>query len=227
MERFYLQGPFTINGQIELKDDEHHHLSHVMRIREKDTVELIDGCGSFAKASVIKIGKKGTVLQILHLEKSPPAKQKVLLGVPFMRPAKLEWVIEKGTEIGADSFLLYKADNSIQQSLSDHQLSRLKTITISATKQSQRLYLPHLEILPHLSSLLKKQAQILFGDLDQKTFDWKQNTQETTLFISGPEKGFSENEVKQLREAGLGVRINPHILRAETAPIVAISLLIN
>jgi len=224
MERFYIQGPFTLNTQIELQEDEHHHLANVMRIRENEKIELIDGCGTLAQGCIIKIEKKRTILEILQIEYTPPSKQKIFLGIPLMRPAKLEWVIEKGTEIGADAFLLYGADYSIQESLSSHQLSRLKTITISAAKQSQRLYLPHLEILPHLSSLLKKEARILFGDLDTKTSDWKLDN-ETTLFISGPEKGFSEEEVKQLRAAGLGIRINPNILRAETAPIVAISLL--
>lgn len=222
MERFYLRQLFQLNQLVYLKDTEHHHLK-VMRTRVGEEIELVNGEGAVAKARVESIEKEHTTLQILDVKQLGESAQKIFLGIPLMRPSKLEWVIEKGTEIGADAFYLYPADNSTQDSLSDHQIERLGNIMVSALKQSKRLYLPHLEILPHLESLLKKEAQIYFGDtrVDAPPFV-KSNG--NTLFITGPESGFSKDEVAVLSQHGKGVRLNSNVLRAETAPLVALSL---
>lgn len=144
-----------------------------------------------------------------------------------MRPSKLEWVIEKGVEIGADSFYLYVADGSTQQSLSEHQLARLNTIAIAATKQSKRLYLPKIELTKNLQQLLDKtQFPVFFGDLEAVFQPWKRQ-EISVIFLTGPEKGFSEKELALLRKKGQGIRMTPYVLRAETAPIVAISLMVQ
>jgi 16S rRNA (uracil1498-N3)-methyltransferase len=225
IERFYTTDKFLAGSTIYLSGNEHHHLSRVMRMREGDEIELVNGTGSLASAKVLKIDKERTSVHIDKVEHSPLPKSQIMLGIPFMRPSKLEWVIEKGTEVGADAFYLYPADHSTQDSLSDHQIERLRNITISALKQSGRLHLPHLEILSHLESLLKKEAEVFFGDVRSSTLLFKQGSNEPSLFVTGPESGFSKEELELLRTKGNGVRINQNILRAETAPIVALSIL--
>ena len=225
MERFYVKTEYSTNTNIELTENEHHHLSRVMRMHVGDEVELVNGLGSKAPARVSRIDKEKTSLHILSVEKEPPRPTHIFVGIPLMRPSKLEWVIEKGTELGADAFFLYPADHSTQDSLSNHQIDRLRTITISALKQSKRLYLPSLEILPDLQSLLAKDAQIFFGDTRASAKAFAPRKDKTTLFITGPESGFSEKEVQLLDLKAEGVRLNPNVLRAETAPIVALSIL--
>ncbi len=221
MERFYLRQQYSPLTIVHLSGSEHHHLK-VMRIRPSDEVELVNGEGDLATAHVESIDKEHTALQILYVSKKDPPDRRVLLGVPLMRPSKLEWVIEKGTEIGADSFFLYPADNSTQEVLSDHQIERLGNIMISALKQSKRLYLPHLEVLPHLETLLKKEGQIYYGDPKGKPI---QDLSGNILFITGPESGFSKNEYILLAQVGKGICLNANILRAETAPLVALSVI--
>lgn len=224
-ERFYTTAKLLIGSTIFIGGNEHHHLTRVMRAREGDEIELVNGFGSLASARIVKIEKEGTSVHINTVDHSPTPMYKIFLGIPLMRPSKLEWVIEKGTEVGADAFYLYPADHSTQESLSEHQIERLRNITISALKQSGRLHLPHLEILPHLDSLLKKQADIFFGDVNTSAPLFKSSSSATSLFITGPESGFSDEELERLKSKGSGVRINQNILRAETAPIVALSLL--
>lgn len=222
MERFYLRQEFQPHQLVTLKENEHHHLK-VMRIRLDEEIELVNGEGSLARAVVKAIEKEHTTLYVLYVSQKGEATQKIFLGIPFMRPSKLEWIIEKGTEIGADAFYLYSADNSTQDSLSDHQIERFGNIMISALKQSKRLYLPHLEILPHLESLFKKEVQIYFGDTRENAPPFSKPNG-STLFITGPESGFSKDEVTLLSQYGKGVKLNSNVLRAETAPLVAASL---
>ncbi len=225
MERFYLLEEFFTGSTVLIRGNEHHHLTRVVRAEEGDEMELVNGLGSLAKGKIEKIGKEQTSLHILHTQKTIPPKVQVLLGIPFMRPSKLEWVLEKGTELGVDAFYFYPADKSTQESFSEHQLERMRTITISALKQSKRLYLPHLEILPHLSSLLIKEGEIYFGDIrpSHSKLDWK--CLSNVLFITGPESGFSKEELVLLDGKGMGSSISSHVLRSETAPIAAASIL--
>lgn len=216
-ERFFLNQEYIENSVVFLEDAEQHHLSHVLRIRQGEIVELINGKGSLALA---KTQKKG--LLILEVHQCLP-KTEILLGIPFMRPSKLEWILEKGTEIGVSSFFLYPADKSTQKSLSDHQIQRLNNVIISSLKQSKRLYLPHLEIHLRLEEILAKEAICYFGDV-RETVPFLIPKNETPLFISGPESGFSDKEVTLLEQKAKGVRINQNILRAESAPIVASSI---
>lgn len=221
--RFYLNGPIE-KGEVFLEGDELHHLAHVMRMREGEELELVNGKGVLAEAKLIKLDKKKARLDIQGIKKRASHPPQILLGLPLLRPSKLEWILEKGTELGVDAFLLYPSDLGEKKGFSSHQLERMGALLIAAMKQSGRLFLPSLEALPHLDNLLKKEAFIMYGD----TRDSSSALQEIVfpaLFITGPESGFSEKEYALLEEKGKGIRLAEHILRAETAPLAAASLL--
>ena len=224
--RFFYEHEITSNTPIVLKDQEHHHLSHVMRMAVGEEVELVNGKGVLAEAKVEKIEKRETHLQITHLHKEAPSLHPIILAIPYMRPSKLEWIIEKGTEIGADSFWIYPAKFSEKTDLSPNSQERLYTLAISALKQSGRLFLPSFEWKKSFQDIFSFQGTIFFGDVKPDApmlsqFDLKSST----LFISGPERGFHEEELRNLKQKAQSTKLTPFILRAETAPIVAISIL--
>jgi 16S rRNA (uracil1498-N3)-methyltransferase len=227
MERFYVPHALQINSTVTIDGDEFHHLARVLRLEEDDEIELIDGNGALALGCIETVTKKHALVQILNVDQEVAPTTSRVLAVPLMRPSKLELVIEKGTEIGADHFFLYVADGSTQNSLSENQLARLHAITVAATKQSKRLYLPTITQVNTLKQLLESaQYPVFFGDVEATYQPWK-GLAVSSLFITGPEKGFSAKELDLLRKKGQGVRMTPHVLRAETAPIVAISLLVQ
>jgi 16S rRNA (uracil1498-N3)-methyltransferase len=141
-----------------------------------------------------------------------------------MRPSKLEWIIEKGTELGADCFFLYPAEKSQKENLSEHHLERLQNITISALKQSKRAYLPSIEKVDSLALLCAKEKNLFFGDVEGISHS-NISFPSSLLFITGPESGFSKKELSLLREKGVSILLNQNVLRAETAPITALSIL--
>jgi 16S rRNA (uracil1498-N3)-methyltransferase len=222
IERFYTPLPLSSHVSVPLDETERHH-ARVLRLDVGDEVELINGHGTLALANITSVSQKATILQVSHFTHTPPPEIQIHSVIPVMRPSKLEWVIEKGTEIGADAFHIYTANFSEKDSLSPHQLDRLRAITISALKQSRRLYLPSISLYNHLSLILEKEALFLFGD-PQGTLKISPPTQ-SVFFITGPEKGFSQEEQDLLIKQAQGIRLNKNVLRAETAPLVALTLL--
>jgi 16S rRNA (uracil1498-N3)-methyltransferase len=222
-DRFYVHGLLAKGSAVKLEESEHHHLSRVMRIGVGEEVEIVNGEGALAVAKVSSIDKHSTTLHVLHADTTPRSGRQIILAVPLMRPNKLELVIEKGTELGADAFWIYAADYSEKGELSPNQLERLRTLSISALKQSGRLFLPALELLPSLESV---HGHLLYGDTRPNALSLAQiQLEHTTIFVTGPERGFSQRETELLEKKGRGVRLNPFTLRAETAPLAAVSIL--
>jgi 16S rRNA (uracil1498-N3)-methyltransferase len=218
-ERFYIDAELQAQSTVTLEGSEFHHLARVMRVRVGEEVELINGRGALAQAELTEIRKESGSLCIQKVSHSPVLPPSFILAIPVMRPAKLEWVIEKGTELGADAFWLYPADFSEKEELSHRHQERLSHMAISAMKQCGRLDLPPIRVFKHLSDLFLPNFTYFFGDPREKMFPVIQSA--AKVFISGPEKGFSKKEMEILNEKAKGVRLSKHILRAETAPIAA------
>ena len=194
-----------------------------MRAQTGDTIELINGKNSLATASLTSIGKKAATAHIDHVETHPPQGSPITLAIPFGISSKLELIIEKGCELGASHFHLYPADLSEKKSLSENQHRRLTLLLISAMKQCGRLDLPTLELKPPLSDWPPFKGRTLFGDTRTGAAPLaSENT--PTLVITGPEKGFSPDEINTLTTTlqATGVRLHANILRMETAPLVAL-----
>lgn len=222
--RFYLNDPFLQPPIID--GSEFHHLAHVMRKEMGDEIELVNGHGTIARARIEKMQKSSAILSILHLQTHPKPRPSLITAMAILRMEKLDWAIEKATELGAESILLFAGQYSEKKELSVHQIERLRNISIAAMKQCGRLYLPGIAILPSLERVLQTEATILFGDVDTKAPMLNSCLdQSPILFITGPEKGFSQPEEELLKQKARGVRLHINILRAETAPMVALTLL--
>lgn len=224
MNRFYLDAPFTPETTLSLEGGELHHLAHVVRIAVGEEIELVNGRGGLARAKLLSLTKQSATLHLLSLHQERATPPRLLLGVPFMRPSKLDWVIEKGCELGVDAFHLYRAEKGEKSDLFPAQQERLHTLLIQAMKQSRRLFLPTLSLHSALTDLAPLSCPLLFGELHAPASPLSL-TSLPALFVSGPESGFSEAEEQFLRANGKGVRLSPHILRAETAPLAAAAIL--
>lgn len=219
-ERFYLDADLV--GTVFLEGAEWHHLAHVMRMRVGEEIELVNGRGALAQAKVVALSKQKAILQVLSAIDIPSVPSGVTLAIPLMRPAKLELVIEKGTELGADAFCLYPAQFSDKEGLSANQMERLNHLAIAAMKQCGRLDLPPIRLLGHFEELFKLPGTPLFGDTRPNAK--KMGVGGKVVVITGPERGFSEKELELLDRKATGVRLHKNILRAETAPLVALCL---
>lgn len=224
--RFFFDGPLEQGRSIDLQDSEHHHVSRVMRIAAGEEIEIVNGRGILAFAKVAHVRKESTELHLIRCLQFQPSQSHLTVAIPLMRPNKLEWVLEKAVELGANALSLYAADHSEKDQYSTKQLERLRNLSISALKQSGRLYLPSMTLRDSLESALRSEGTLLYGDTASDAQSLLAvKLERSVLFASGPEQGFSPAERELLREKAQGVRLSPHILRAETAPLAALSIL--
>jgi 16S rRNA (uracil1498-N3)-methyltransferase len=221
IERFYVDADLATGTTVAISGPELHHLSHVVRLRPPEEAELVNGRGALATAKLLRIDTKKAELQILRATHTPPPSPFVTLVVGMPRFPKLEWIIEKGTELGADAFFLFPSD------CSENKIERLRNLTIAALKQSGRLFLPPIHFYPNLKSCLQDGYTLYFGDT-RPTAPLLMQTElkMPILFATGPEEGFTKEEIAILEaKRAIGVKLHKNILRAETAPLAALAVL--
>lgn len=230
-ERYYTSSSLAIHQNILLDPQESHHLLHVMRGREGDQVELVNGQGSLAQASVSLVKKHSATLSVIGVENTPQPSFDIVLAQAIPRINRLDTILEKATELGATQIWLFPGEKSERKTLTDHQIERSKQLTISAMKQCGRLFLPKLKILPRLEDWKSPLQNAFFGDLQPNTplfeTEWKNcSPQKQCIILIGPESGFTQNETRQLVCLhAKGVKLHQNILRTDTAPLLALSLI--
>lgn len=230
-ERYYYPQELQEKSVITLEGIEFHHLVNVMRNRVDDRVEIVNGLGQLAQARIIELEKKRGQLEVETVFQAPTLEKPLILAQGIPRLSKLEVILEKATELGMTEIWLFPASHSEKKEFSENQSERLHTILISAMKQCGRLFLPDLIIMPPLKQWQPLCLPAYFGDThgDAPIFEekWKQqSTGNGSIFFIGPESGFTEKETDLLKQLGaVGVKLNPNILRTETAAIAAIALI--
>jgi len=231
IDRFFINSELKKDSEILIQDQEFHHLSRVTRTKEGDTVDVVNGRGQLAKAIVDRIEKRKALLLITKIEESPPTRLKTVLVQAIPRINRLDLIVEKGTELGMAELWLFPGEKSEKKQLSEQQLNRLKTISISAMKQCGRLYLPPITIRPLMAKWESYPSPSYFGDLSEAVptifEEWQKSPPSNELyFFIGPESGFTDREVELLKEnQAKGVSMHKNILRTDTAAITALAII--
>jgi 16S rRNA (uracil1498-N3)-methyltransferase len=217
-DRFYVDSAFHPKEQIDLHEEARH--LKVMRIRPGEEIELINGRNQIAKALVIN----SQTAEILSIESKAPLFP-IILCQAIPRLNRLDTIIEKGTELGLTELWLFPGKLSEKKNVP---LERAKKIAISAMKQCGRLDLPKIEIKPPIGQWGELPYSAYFGDISENAppFLSLLEKNEGVCFVVGPEAGFTPEEETQLKKIGVrGVKLHPWILRTDTAPLAALSLI--
>ncbi|MBJ7449585.1 MAG: 16S rRNA (uracil(1498)-N(3))-methyltransferase [Parachlamydiales bacterium] len=228
-ERYYYPHLFS-KTSIVLDENESRHLLKVMRTDIGDTVEVVNGLGQLAIATLTKSDKKNAILEVEDiLSKETPHDLILAQGMPKI--SHLDFIMEKGTELGMTKLILFPADRSEKEGLSPNQQERLEKLSIAALKQCGTLYKPTVKLMPKLKDWESISQKAFFGSLKHGSTPlnhyWNDKAPSNGLMIFvGPEKGFSEKEEECLLKLGADpVSLNKNILRAETAALASIALL--
>ncbi|MCB1080600.1 MAG: 16S rRNA (uracil(1498)-N(3))-methyltransferase [Chlamydiia bacterium] len=217
-DRFYIDAP--LKDRVSLQGEELHHLHRVMRKKAGDTLELVNGKKGLALGKIFSVSKWEAQIDILQTEQKEPLLPPMILIQALPKLPLLDFIIQKGTELGVSTFYLYPSAHSEKKGLSPTQMQRLNHILIASMKQCGRLDLPTLEMgFPSLD------IPLFFGDLSENAPPLSQKGKLPGALAIGPEKGFTEKEILELREKGTGVRLAPYTLRAETAALTGLSIL--
>ena len=222
--RFFISTSFN-DPSLTMKDEEMHHMRDVMRLHIGDTIELINGKGQLAYASVTKIAKKELQLTIERVETFTKKTPFLSVALPLLRPSHFDWAVEKLVELGVDRLLLFPANLSERKEISPSLLKRTDKLIASAMKQSGRLFSPEVCTYSSLDELLKtNEGLVLWADesATKTLLDTliERKNREQLILLSGPEKGWSKMEKKLLPKKGHPVLLSKNTLRAETAAIL-------
>jgi 16S rRNA (uracil1498-N3)-methyltransferase len=215
-------------GELVVRGDEHHYLSHVRRARPGDPVELVDGAGRRAVAAIVRITDDATTLRAgppQTLAATPPFVRAL---VPLIKGDRMDSCIEKLVEVGADAIVVWRAARSIARlddAKRDGRVAKYQAIAQAAARQSGRAQIPRVTSAGDLAAAL---AGLPDGErlvLDPTSDAALEPGSATDItIISGPEGGLAPDELDRLT-GFTSVGLGPRVLRAETAPMVAVALI--
>lgn len=224
---FYVPDAASTN---ELPAEEAAHASRVLRLESGDEVFLIDGAGCFFKAQLTLVTKGRCLYDIV--ERLPQEKTWNGRIAVAMAPTKVidrvEWTLEKATEIGIDEFSLLNCAFSERRNV---KLERLDKIVVAAVKQSRKAWKPLLNDLQPFESFVnrpRKGAKYIahcYAEIDKKDLYGELlqlNGDEEVTILIGPEGDFSIDEVHLAMSKGyVPVSLGQSRLRTETAALAA------
>lgn len=223
-----------------LREDEREHLVRVLRLAPGDDIIGFDNTGAEYYATILKIEDKSVTCRIL--ETSHPeveAKTKVYLIAGLSKGEKMEWVIQKGTELGIAGIVPLRAKRAVMRlegKKAVERVQRWQKIAGEAAKQSHRVQEPPIFDVADwvdLQKLLPTNTQWLIPYEEEKTerlhavLDSFDPLLPIALVI-GPEGGFEPSEVSWAQEhlGAKSVSLGPRILRAETAAIATMTMVL-
>ncbi len=215
----------TISGDVALFDEtEFKHAIQVLRYQMGSVISFTDGIGALYEATINSIGKRDFSAKIGSKTVVEPLPS-IILAMGILKSSdRMEWALEKCTELGVSEFWFLKTKNSERSHLN---LDRLKKVAISAMKQSHSAYLPQLKSLNFeeaikLSEGISNNKYIAYcGDFDSKPI---RNSEIPAVFFVGPEGDFTESEYQVAVKSGfVGTGLGPSILRSETASVAVLS----
>lgn len=211
-----------------LDETESKHCIRVLRLKENDEIFLIDGKGGFYKAKITGAHQKHCAVEIVEEQKNFGKKDYHLhiAIAPTKNNDRLEWFLEKCTEIGIDEItpiITYHSERKVIK----HE--RLMKIIISAVKQSQKAYVPILNEAILWKDFIKKSNEFSNEKYiahcykeEKKELSKEYLGQKNILIAIGPEGDFSIEEVEDAIENNFTpVSLGNSRLRTETAGVVA------
>lgn len=237
MFHFFASQPRTSSAYV-LDGENFNHLVNVLRIKVGENI-LVSFDGKTDLCSVTKIEQSSAIASVIeenYQDTALPISITLMQGLP--KSDKMELIIQKAVELGADAVIPVETQNSVVKLIGnkkDNKINRWQAIAKSGAEQSKR------NIVPKVGEVITfKQAIESAKDYDLVIMPYEcENGVESTksalskiksgmkiAVIIGPEGGFSEKEVLLAKEKGIEtVSLGKRILRTETASITTLSML--
>lgn len=239
MQRYFVKhrandNLFIINGE------DRHHIVKVMRMQIGDQIICVDSEGKQAVCRLAEITDERVAADVVQWkEENPELPISVTIASGLPKGDKLEWIIQKGTELGAQVFIPFTAARSVvkwDEKKAAKKIDRWQRIAKEAAEQSHRTRLPEVANVMSFKELLAKGKKF-----DYKLAAYEEESRqgessvfssilkkmkagESLLLVFGPEGGLADEEVQALTSNGfLLCGLGPRILRTETAPLYSLA----
>lgn len=239
MQRYFVNAGSETDRYL-IDGEDFHHITRVMRMKAGDQIVCVTIDGKCAECIIEEITDEKVVAEVVKWEEGStelPIKVSIASGLP--KGDKLEWIIQKGTELGASEFVPFLAARSIvkwDEKKAGKKVERWQKIAKEAAEQSYRNIVPTVINPLHLKTLLQRadafdvkliayEEEAKLGEVAvlAKTLHELRPGQ-SLLVVFGPEGGLDTKEIAVLKENGfIPCGLGPRILRTETAPLYLLS----
>jgi len=241
VNRIHVDEALTIGARIALPENAIAHLVRVLRMQAGDRCTLFNGDGHDYAATIVSTGKRGTEVDIdarERLDNESPVR--IVLMQAIARGEKMDWILQKATELGVHAFMPVTSERSEVRLDADRAGKRhmhWRSVVIAACEQSGRAFVPDVATPMPLASampVLPADGARLFlepaaaGTLASMPANSGLDGEgdRHVIIAIGPEGGWSERDILLMSQhAFAGIRLGPRILRTETAGLAAIAAL--
>ena len=240
MQKFFIKTNQINNNEIIITDQDVKHISNVLRMKVLDKIQVCnEETGENYIVEIQKINNEEIFTNILEkLQEANESKVKIDLYQGLPKSDKMEYIIQKTTEIGVNKIIpvdMIRCVTKLEEKEVKKKLDRWQKIAEAAAKQSKRDKIPKIENKIKLNQLLGKISEydvFLVAYEEEKENTLKQelkklaNKEEYKIGVMiGPEGGIDKKEIELLKETKV-VTLGNRILRCETAPVVVIANII-
>ena len=240
ISRVFIDSALQVGSEIELPRDAADHLVKVLRLDVGAQITLFNGSGGEYAATLSRLERRAATVAILShdpIERESPLSITLMQAVT--RGEKMDWVLQKATELGVAAIQPIEAERSVVQldaERTEKRRAHWQGILRSACEQCGRNRLPRLlaptsvqaaclafsrESPAALRLTLEPSAA---ATLDSSTFLTAARAARSVAILIGPEGGWSDAELQCAADAGFdGIHLGPRVLRTETAAIAAVA----
>ena len=229
LSRFHVDQPLA-SGRIQLPEASAHYISRVLRMQAGDALQLFDGSGQEFRGVIVETGKKSVTVELDNGEPGQPdSPLQVHLGQVLSRGERMDWAIQKATELGvAEITPLFseRCEVRLNDDRAQKRLEHWRQVAISACEQCGRSSVPQIHppvaVSQWQNAVEADLKLVLHPGVEQLA---SHDRPQRLAMLIGPEGGLSEAEVAAAQAAGFHAAcFGPRVLRTETAPVVALSL---
>ena len=208
-------------GALELPEGEADHVLRVLRGRERDLVEVVDGAGRLFVAE-LRGGRRAAVVEELALAGAEDVEISLYQAIP--KGGRMDFVVEKATEVGVSTIVPVVAERGVVNPR-EGKIGRWRRVVEAAARQSLRLRMPEVrEPVPFERAVREVgEAGVLLHNAPGLDVVEAVVGSPAGLFV-GPEGGWGAGELRLAEEVGLTfAQLGPYRLRSETAGVVAVA----
>jgi len=214
------------------------HLRNSLRVTKGEAVWFGNGEGTRFRAEITDVSNGAITAHIVETIQEPARRTpRLILGESLLKGEKMDWVIQKVTELGVSQIIPIESQHSVIHLKADrvnHQLARWQRIALEAAQQSEQWRMPKVGEPRSLSELLANHGTsttiLMLAEREEgkslQMVQLPQGTDVSVLALVGPEGGWSKEEKEVARQAGVEmITLGQHILRSETAAMATVSIL--
>jgi 16S rRNA (uracil1498-N3)-methyltransferase len=234
LNRIFCEGPLTVGGEVKLPAAGAYHVARVLRMREGAPLILFDGTGGEYQAEITGVNGDAVSARLMHQTPGTaesPLKVTLVQGVS--RSERMDWTLQKATELGVTSIAPVLSARSVVR-LDEKQAAKKQAhwqaIVIGACEQCGRTRVPNvatpLSLRDYFANVKKEGLRLVLSPSAPGSLAGLASLPNKVELLIGPEGGLDDEELNAARTAGFTpVRLGPRVLRTETAAVVALSVL--